>query len=66
MLHGKSTMVTGSTSGIGLGIARPHSPSKAPTYFDVVVIGSGQATPALAVRLASAGLRTALIESRGE
>ncbi|MET0961804.1 MAG: FAD-containing oxidoreductase [Noviherbaspirillum sp.] len=30
--------------------------------FDAIVIGSGQAGPSLAVRLASAGMRTALIE----
>ena len=32
------------------------------TTFDAIVIGSGQAGPFLAVRLAEAGLRTALIE----
>lgn len=31
-------------------------------YFDAVVIGTGQAGPSLAVRLASAGRRTAIIE----
>ena len=33
-----------------------------PTLFDAIVIGSGQAGPFLAVRLAHAGLKTALIE----
>lgn len=32
------------------------------TTFDAIVIGSGQAGPSLAVRLASAGLKTVLIE----
>jgi pyruvate/2-oxoglutarate dehydrogenase complex dihydrolipoamide dehydrogenase (E3) component len=30
--------------------------------YDAIVIGTGQAGPALAVRLASAGLKTAIIE----
>src|SRR5437773_11895992 len=33
-----------------------------PTDFDAIIIGSGQAGPFLAVRLANAGLKTALIE----
>jgi pyruvate/2-oxoglutarate dehydrogenase complex dihydrolipoamide dehydrogenase (E3) component len=33
-----------------------------PTSFDAIVIGSGQSGPFLAVRLANAGLKTALIE----
>jgi pyruvate/2-oxoglutarate dehydrogenase complex dihydrolipoamide dehydrogenase (E3) component len=33
-----------------------------PTQFDAIIIGSGQAGPFLAVRLAEAGLNTALIE----
>jgi pyruvate/2-oxoglutarate dehydrogenase complex dihydrolipoamide dehydrogenase (E3) component len=33
-----------------------------PTLYDAIVIGSGQAGPFLAVRLANAGLKTALIE----
>src|SRR6187200_993671 len=33
-----------------------------PKTFDAIIIGSGQAGPSLAVRLAKAGLRTALIE----
>jgi pyruvate/2-oxoglutarate dehydrogenase complex dihydrolipoamide dehydrogenase (E3) component len=32
------------------------------SFDDAIVIGSGQAGPALAVRLASTGIRTALIE----
>ncbi len=32
------------------------------TPYDAIVIGSGQAGPSLAVRLAEAGLKTALIE----
>jgi len=32
------------------------------TSYDAIVIGSGQAAPALAVRLAEAGMKTALIE----
>src|SRR5690242_824307 len=32
------------------------------TSYDAIVIGAGQAGPALAARLAKAGLRTALIE----
>ena len=32
------------------------------TSYDAIVIGAGQAGPSLAVRLAKAGLRTALIE----
>jgi len=32
------------------------------TSFDAIVIGSGQAGPFLAVRLAKAGMKTALIE----
>ncbi|MEO8924853.1 MAG: FAD-dependent oxidoreductase, partial [Caldimonas sp.] len=32
------------------------------TSFDAIVIGSGQAGPPLAVRLAQAGMKTALIE----
>ena len=35
-----------------------------PTPFDAIVIGTGQAGPALAVRLAGAGLRTAIIERK--
>jgi pyruvate/2-oxoglutarate dehydrogenase complex dihydrolipoamide dehydrogenase (E3) component len=35
------------------------------TLFDAIVIGSGQAGPSLAVRLAQSGLKTALVE-RGE
>src|ERR687893_3073835 len=31
-------------------------------HFDAIVIGSGQAGPSLAVRLAQAGLATALVE----
>ena len=33
-----------------------------PTTFDAIVIGSGQSGPFLAVRLAQAGMKTALIE----
>ena len=33
-----------------------------PTSFDAIVIGAGQAGPALAARLAAAGMRTALVE----
>src|SRR4051812_18647141 len=33
-----------------------------PKTFDAIIIGSGQAGPSLAVRLAQAGMRTALIE----
>ena len=32
------------------------------TFFDAIVIGAGQAGPSLAVRLASSGLKTALVE----
>jgi pyruvate/2-oxoglutarate dehydrogenase complex dihydrolipoamide dehydrogenase (E3) component len=34
----------------------------ATTSYDAIVIGSGQAGPSLAVRLADAGMRTALVE----
>src|SRR4051795_8459371 len=33
-----------------------------PKTFDAIIIGSGQAGPSLAVRLAQAGMKTALIE----
>lgn len=33
-----------------------------PTHFDAIVVGAGQAGPSLAVRLAQAGYRTAIIE----
>ena len=33
-----------------------------PTRYDAIVIGSGQAGPSLAARLAGAGMKTALIE----
>src|SRR3954467_8414955 len=33
-----------------------------PKTFDAIIIGSGQAGPSLAVRLAKAGMRTALVE----
>ena len=32
------------------------------TSYDAIVIGSGQAGPSLAVRLAEAGMKTALVE----
>ena len=32
------------------------------TPYDAIVIGSGQAAPSLAVRLAEAGMKTALVE----
>ncbi|MGZ9066557.1 MAG: FAD-dependent oxidoreductase, partial [Burkholderiales bacterium] len=32
--------------------------------FDAIVIGAGQAGPALAVRLAQSGLRTAIVERK--
>ena len=33
------------------------------THFDALIIGSGQAGPFLAVRLAAAGLKVALVEA---
>ena len=36
--------------------------SEMPKTFDAIIIGSGQAGPSLAVRLAQAGMKTALIE----
>jgi pyruvate/2-oxoglutarate dehydrogenase complex dihydrolipoamide dehydrogenase (E3) component len=33
-------------------------------HFDAIVIGTGQAGPALAVRLAAAGRRTAILERK--
>jgi pyruvate/2-oxoglutarate dehydrogenase complex dihydrolipoamide dehydrogenase (E3) component len=35
------------------------------TSYDAIVIGAGQAGPFLAVRLAKAGMRTALVEREG-
>jgi pyruvate/2-oxoglutarate dehydrogenase complex dihydrolipoamide dehydrogenase (E3) component len=33
------------------------------TQFDAIIIGTGQAGPSLAVRLASAGMKTAIVAS---
>src|SRR6185369_4375886 len=52
---------SGDDAGRGEG-PRSEGAAMAKTSYDAIVIGSGQAGPPLAIRLAKAGMRTALVE----
>ena len=62
VMGGYTTLSAAASPATPSSVDTQRQPRMTPTRYDAIVIGAGQAGPPLAVKLAEAGMKTALIE----